>query len=237
MRTVALLSLLASLASGQTVSVNDGVYTEAQARRGETIYGANCSGCHGDALQGKSDGPLRGAVFMDRWREDSLNVVFQHMRTLMPARAPASLPETAYIDVLALVLEANRFPPGSKELTAAAIPGVLLVGRDGPQPLPTNATVRVAGCLTPGANEIWTLTNARTPMRTQTGDEITAAETDYEKTLAPGTGSFRLQNLDEFMPEKLTAHRVLVKGVLNRVSSGDRIHVLAMASIAAECAK
>ena len=230
--------VLVVTALGQTTrTVLDGVYTEPQARRGEAIYGANCSGCHGEALQGKSDGPLRGGVFMDRWREDSLEAVFGHMRTLMPARAPASLAESAYLDILALILEANGFPTGPQELTASTVPSILLIGKNGPQPLPTNATVRVAGCLTQGANGTWTLGSAASPLRTRNGDQITLEENIAVKSAALGSGAFRLQNLDDFTPDPWKNHKVLVKGVLNRLTSGDRIHVLALASVADNCLK
>jgi len=232
--------LFATAAFGQR-TVNDGVYAEAQARRGEAVYGANCAGCHGEALQGKSDSPLRGAVFMDRWREDSLDVVFRHMRTLMPARAPGSLAESAYVDILSFVLETNGFPPGPQELTIAALPSIQLVGKNGPQPLPTNATVRVTGCLTPGANDTWTLSKAGSPGRTRNGDEITPDEAEAAKASPLGAASFRLQNLDDFRPgftpDAWKDHKVLAKGVLNHLSSGDRIHVLALTSLASDCTK
>jgi S-disulfanyl-L-cysteine oxidoreductase SoxD len=235
MTTAALLLCTAAFGQGRTVL--DGVYTEPQARRGEVIYGANCTGCHGDAMQGKSDPPLRGTSFIDRWREDSLDVVFQHMRTLMPARAPGSLPETAYLDILALVLEANGFPPGPKELDAATLPSILLIGKNGPQQLPTNATVRVAGCLMQGANEIWNLANAAIPVRARNGDQVTPNEIEAAKPVPPGSASFRLGNMDEFKPEPWKSHKVIVKGVLNRSASGDRIHVLAMSSVSPDCVK
>lgn len=45
-------------------SVWDGVYTEEQAKRGETVYGKECSSCHGDLLTGGESAPaLTGGVF------------------------------------------------------------------------------------------------------------------------------------------------------------------------------
>ena len=60
-------------------TVWDGVYSEAQAARGGTLYNASCSGCHRRDLSG-FEGALKGQRFMDHWREDSLDSsVFQHL--------------------------------------------------------------------------------------------------------------------------------------------------------------
>src|SRR5215471_9957650 len=88
-------------------TVLDGVYTEAQARRGEAQYQDNCSGCHGETLDGRTMGALRGEKFLDRWREDSLEFLFDHIKSRMPAGAPGSLSEGAYLDILAFMVEAN----------------------------------------------------------------------------------------------------------------------------------
>ena len=49
----------------ETRSIWDGVYTEAQAKRGEAIYFERCVRCHGPALMGGTDGagPLTGPTF------------------------------------------------------------------------------------------------------------------------------------------------------------------------------
>src|SRR5581483_322146 len=112
-------------AAGKTVL--DGVFTDTQAKRGETAYGMTCAGCHGEDLSGRAMGPLRGDRFLDRWREDSLDVLFTHIRTRMPANAAGSLSEAAYLDILAYILQANGFPAGPGELTAAAVANIRLV--------------------------------------------------------------------------------------------------------------
>src|SRR4029450_13711127 len=81
------------LAQG-SMTVLDGVYTHAQAERGETLYSTSCIGCH----EGQdADGPeLTGKAFLDRWREDKLESLFTFIKTTMPGNAPGSLDERAY---------------------------------------------------------------------------------------------------------------------------------------------
>lgn len=240
----AMTRIFAGLAIGgcalaQERTVLDGVYTEAQARRGEAVYALQCSGCHGDVLQGKSDGPLRGQVFMDRWREDTLDVLFDHIRTNMPARAPGTLAEDAYLDALSFILEANGFPKGEADLKAASVGGIRLIGKDGAKPLPSNATVKTVGCLA-AAGGNFTLTNGGALARTTKGDEITDAERAAAQAAALGEAKYRLGNMDDtrpgFRPGEWVGARVFLKGVLTRQSSGDRIHVLAMQPAGEKCA-
>ena len=49
------------------------------------------------------------------------------MRSSMPPNAPASLSRETYLDILAYVLKANGYPPGSTELGAGtALTGIAL---------------------------------------------------------------------------------------------------------------
>src|SRR5215510_14719434 len=82
--------LATALAQAPT-TVLDGVYTHAQAARGEAVYSSSCIGCH----EGQdADGPeLTGKAFLDRWREDKIEPLFTFVRTTMPGNAPGSLDE------------------------------------------------------------------------------------------------------------------------------------------------
>jgi mono/diheme cytochrome c family protein len=99
-----------------TRSVWDGVYTDAQAKRGEQIYLSDCSSCHGKHLDGVDDAPaLAGKDFLDSWNGRTLGALLAKMRK-MPRDAPGSLSQTEYADTLAYVLSMNKFPPGKAEL-------------------------------------------------------------------------------------------------------------------------
>src|SRR5215207_8344837 len=60
-------------------TVLEGVFTAAQEDRGRMIYGAQCAMCH-DGVD--VDGPsLEGVPFVDRWREDTLDHLFEFIKT------------------------------------------------------------------------------------------------------------------------------------------------------------
>jgi cytochrome c5 len=234
---------LPAQAQTATSTVLDGVYTDAQAARGAAVFATTCSRCHGDELEGKSDPALRGDGFVDRWREDSLRVLFTHIRTLMPSRGagtipPGSLPESTYLDLLAHILKSNGYPAGAQELTADVAANTQMVGLDGPKPLPTNSLVLVVGCFTARPNNVWAVTNASDPVRVRIADETNAEEMRSSAARPLGTQTFRLQNLSElrpdFRPDPYVGKKVQVKGALIRHTNNDRIIVLSLAAVNAE---
>ena len=237
----ALIALCSGLSRGQTAragTVLDGVYTAAQAQRGQTVYDqANCSTCHEG---GDADGPeLTGDAFLDRWREDTLESLWAQLKTRMPADAPGSLSESAYVDILSYLLKTNNFPAGSRELTEPAIKTTLLVGHDGPKPLPTNAVVQTVGCLAPGPNNAWLLNRASEPVRTKAENPPTAAEIKLAEAQPMGNQTFRLLNIGDakpaFTPSSENGHRIMAKGVLVRDSNGDRINTATLLTFASSC--
>jgi mono/diheme cytochrome c family protein len=104
-------------ASGGTVW--DGVFTEAQASRGEAAYGRSCSACHKEDLLGAGTAPaLAGEAFFRRWNESTMDDVVQTMRSSMPQDAPNSLDAQVYVDIVTYLLKSSGSPTGSGELTA-----------------------------------------------------------------------------------------------------------------------
>jgi mono/diheme cytochrome c family protein len=228
----------------------EGVYTQAQAGRGETIFEQVCGGCHQQPNLSNADAaPLRGNRFLERWRDDNLMNLFTTMRTTMPRGAggnpndrgsTARLKDNEYIDILSFILQANGFPPGTLELTLERLERTQLVGHSGPRELPDLATVRVVGCLSPGPSGGWMLTNAAPPARTIMPAESVPEELKDAEKQAPGKESFRLQNFEyaaiSIDPNAYKGYRVLVKGVLRRQPKPpDRINVLSMQQTATDC--
>ena len=216
-------------------TVLDGVFTAAQADRGGTVYGQKCAECHEGA---DVDGPpLTGAPFVDRWREDTLDRLFEFIKTRMPQPAPGSLSDAAYVDVVAHLLHENSFPAGQRELTREALASTLLVGPNGPQPLPPGALVEVVGCLTQNAAHEWAVASAARPSRTRVGNEVTAAEATAAERAAPGTLTFTLQNIgDSGMPAPgSSGQKVVIKGALTQRDGVGRIHVTAAKKVADAC--
>jgi quinoprotein glucose dehydrogenase len=104
-----------------TRSVKDGVYSAAQAARGKAIYAARCSACHGAGLEGADVAPtLAGPRFLDNWQGQSVGDLAGRIRTTMPLDDPGSLGPAQSVDVIAYLLEANRFPAGAAELPGAS---------------------------------------------------------------------------------------------------------------------
>src|ERR671924_41850 len=53
-------------------SVQDGVFSDAQAARGQALYTAQCASCHGGKLEGAQGPPLVGAGFVANWQSQPL---------------------------------------------------------------------------------------------------------------------------------------------------------------------
>lgn len=126
--TVAILALTGALVYGafsagntvaaQTKSQWDGVYTEAQAKRGEALYGQYCASCHGADLAGGEMAPsLTGGEFTANWNDLSLGDLYERFRISMPQNAPGSLSRQQNSDILAYVLRKMNAPVGSAEVS------------------------------------------------------------------------------------------------------------------------
>ena len=98
-------------------SLWDGVYTQEQAKRGETAYGERCARCHGtDLMSGDSVPPLAGTDFLSTWNTKTVGDLFDRIRTSMPADQPGTLNRQQTSDIVAYLLSANKFPAGKTEL-------------------------------------------------------------------------------------------------------------------------
>ena len=104
-------------ANAPTRSVWDGVYTEEQSKRGEPVYAKECAACHGAELMGgESAPPLTGGAFLSNWNGLTLGDLFDRIRKTMPQSAPGKLSRQQNADVLAFMLDRNKFPSGKSEL-------------------------------------------------------------------------------------------------------------------------
>jgi cytochrome c len=103
-------------------SVWDGVYTDAQAGRGERQYGRSCAQCHGPDLAGDPIMEIPALSldsFMTSWSGKTVKDLFDTVKRSMPKDKPGSLGTGAYLDVVAYLLQVNRFPSGVRELPRA----------------------------------------------------------------------------------------------------------------------
>jgi mono/diheme cytochrome c family protein len=115
-----LLVGLALRAQEPTRSVWDGVYTEAQAQRGQPLYLKSCGSCHAAQLNGgESAPPLAGGEFLSNWTGLTAGDLFERIRVTMPQDKPGKLSRETNVDILAYMLSVNRFPAGEKDLPLA----------------------------------------------------------------------------------------------------------------------
>lgn len=216
----------------------DGVYTRAQAARGKESYEKSCARCHGADLGGFSGPPLKGQLFLDRWREFNLNILVSFIENQMPMGDPMSLPEGVYLDISAYILQMNGLPSGPSDLTAAALPATLLVGPDGPKPLPSSAPVTVVGCLLEDSGNGFFFTAASEPVRTLDAYQLSTEELKEAKAVKYGSQVFRLEDVAEvpgWTPEGILGFKAVAKGILVRQPKGARVNVTALRSLNENC--
>jgi mono/diheme cytochrome c family protein len=107
--------------AGQLRSVDERVYSTAQATRGQQIYRTQCAECHGNTLQGESGPPLVGDSFLSSWSAQPLANLTDKVQKTMPFNKPASLSKQQAIDLVAYILQQGKFPNGQAELNEASL--------------------------------------------------------------------------------------------------------------------
>jgi mono/diheme cytochrome c family protein len=118
------------LVSAQGKTTLDGVYSEAQAKRGEKVYTDSCASCHGDDLSGGGQAPaLTGKDFNVDWNDLAMSDLFDRTSGTMPADKPGTLKPEQAVDVIAFLLQKGSFPAGQAELPtdAAALKAIKFV--------------------------------------------------------------------------------------------------------------
>ena len=86
-----------------------GVYTAAQAARGEQLYMNLCVSCH-------PAGTYAQQAFRDKWNGAPVAQLFDFVSNMMPKNEPGTLELSEYADVIAYVLKVNGAPPGKTPL-------------------------------------------------------------------------------------------------------------------------
>jgi mono/diheme cytochrome c family protein len=224
------------LVTGATFSktVWDGVYTAEQAQRGQSAYTLYCISCHKADLDG-IEGALKGELFMERRREDSLETLFLDIRASMPRGKPGSLPDQTYVDIVSYLLQNNEMPGGSGELKPELLENIDVVGKDGPKPVPNFAPVLSVGCLVESGPNRFALTNASEPIRTRDSFQKIDKEIAASMQRPFGQHTFRLADAENFDAVTNLGKRVQVKGVIVRAPAGNRINVNSIEPIAESC--
>jgi mono/diheme cytochrome c family protein len=128
-----LASLAVSVAAQATRSVNEGVCTADQAKKGEALYKEQCAACHGDNLEGSGPmPPLAGKDFLANWTGKTLGDLYEKTQTTMPATAPGTLSPEQTADIVAYILSKDNYPTGSAALEGKMEP-LLKIKLDAPK--------------------------------------------------------------------------------------------------------
>jgi hypothetical protein len=225
--------LAAEVPKPESRTVWSGVYTSKQAARGAASYSADCGRCHREDLSGYTG--LRGAKFVDNWREDSLQSLWVRISKTMPMGAPGTLKQSEYLDILAFILQSNDFPAGSQELSADAIPNIRVEGKSGPAPVPDFALVQTVGCLAKDADEIWRVKQASEPVRTRNPNSSSAVELQAAAAQALGGRTVRLLDGSSLKEDSQPGRKVEVKGYLIRKPDEDRINPTSVEIVSQVC--
>jgi mono/diheme cytochrome c family protein len=224
----------------QSPTVLDGAYSDAQVARGKIAYTTNCSSCHGNAFEGVSAPTLAGERFIERWREGTLDGLYDFIRERMPFGQPAGskrISDAEYLDILTYVLKGNGYPSGPAELTRQNAAQVMLVGKNGHQPVPDGSLVVTVGCLNQHDGR-WILSNATEPARTRNDATSTPAELTASGAKNLGKLTFRLADLDAapgFTPETHLGHKMQIKGFLVRQPDAERINLSSAEMLDSTC--
>lgn len=91
------------------ISTMTGVFTAAQANRGEETYMTICVGCH-------PAGTYTGPTFNTGWGNRPLSDLFGIIKETMPKVDPGMLSPEETAQVIAYILKSNGVPPGKTEL-------------------------------------------------------------------------------------------------------------------------
>jgi mono/diheme cytochrome c family protein len=97
----------------------DGVYSDAQATKGEAIYNDKCAKCHGVDGTGGDAPELQGGGFAADWDGLTVTQLFDRTRQSMPQDNPGSLSRDETASIIAYLFRKNGFPAGDTDMSSA----------------------------------------------------------------------------------------------------------------------
>jgi hypothetical protein len=100
-----------------TRSVWSGVYSAAQASRGEYAYSNDeCGSCHDEVGGGSGDPELVGANFLEDWDGQSALELARHIHSSTMGN-PGDIGIAEATDLIAFLLQENQIPAGNSDLS------------------------------------------------------------------------------------------------------------------------
>ena len=107
------IGIVAAAAQAPTKTTYDGVYTKAQAERGQKTFSDKCTACHESSR-------FSGDLFHESWDDKPLKDIWDVASGTMPEDNPGSLKQQEYADIIAYFLSLNDYPAGETELQPGA---------------------------------------------------------------------------------------------------------------------
>ncbi|WP_332713928.1 c-type cytochrome [Pelagibacterium mangrovi] len=116
--------------AGGERTIFDGVYTAAQAERGQGFFGSDCASCHSNTARGSSAAPgLIGYTLDNKYADRPLFDYYDYMRANMPPGNAGWFTDQEYADIVAYLLQLHGAPEGDTELegTDEALAAIMVV--------------------------------------------------------------------------------------------------------------
>jgi mono/diheme cytochrome c family protein len=162
----ALLTITVASQAQQTATLTSGVYSKAQADRGQQLYQRRCATCHGAAMGGGLAPPLTGNAFTTAWAGQPVWRLVSKISNTMPPDDSGKITLQQAADLVANLLQKSNFPAGStdlatdeKVLTAIVLPGKPAVasaaGAAPAMPPAGNLAQVMRGILFPSSNMVF----------------------------------------------------------------------------------
>lgn len=95
--------------AGSSPALLTGVFSAAQAARGEEKFKDVCSACH-------NIDEMAGARFRSSWADQTAGDIFDFLSNAMPQGDPGSLTPEEYRNIIAFFLSRSGYPSGEREL-------------------------------------------------------------------------------------------------------------------------
>jgi mono/diheme cytochrome c family protein len=103
------VAVTVTIGAQEKTSVKAGVYTAAQADRGQALFRSKCASCH-------APNRFTDDFFYTSFAGKPLWEMFDVISDSMPEDNPGSMKKEEYADVIAYLLKLNNFPAGATEL-------------------------------------------------------------------------------------------------------------------------
>ena len=233
---VALLGCGVGLRAQDTPRIWQGVYTDAQAQRGKTVFSTTCLRCHGEDLAGNTAPALTGDRFQTSWGGDVVESLFTKVRDTMPPNFGTILDDQVKLDIVTYILQTNGFPAGTSELlVGSADLATTQILKKGEQATVQNfSLIQTVGCLTAGPNNTWILARTAEPLSTR--DDAPSERGLASAAARPlGTKTFRLISVTPFKPESHTGQKVEARGLIYTEPGDERINLTSLKPTGGSC--